>query len=96
MAQITVVSKSGTERITLIGKAASTSVYRKHLRSRVRQGNAEARVIGSEKIGFAIGVQVNDTVRIVSETFDRQFKALKWAARKLDSKPRKLLMLKAA
>jgi hypothetical protein len=82
--------------IVVVAKTGSNNEYRKHLRTLVRQGKAEARILGSQAEGFCIAVQIGNSVRIVSDIFDKQFKAALWAARKMNCKPRKMLTRKAA
>ena len=81
--------------MTIVSKQSITSKARKTLRSLARQGKAEARIIGSAKEGFAVAVKTGNTVRVVSDRHDKQYKAGLWGVRKLNQNPRKL-MAKAA
>jgi type IV secretory pathway TrbF-like protein len=77
--------------MTIVPKTATTARNRKALRSLARKGKASSRVIGTTATGFAIGVQVANVVRVVSDRFARQWQAMRWASGKLNTTPRKLL-----
>ena len=68
----------------LVEKSGSTSQFRRYLQNQARAGNLPV-VMLSRKGGTKarIGVEVNGTVRVLSDTFPRQFKALRWLIAKV-------------